>query len=188
MYHSGANVTFNDSNRSSTPPTLTSKQSGSSSYTESQSRGYNSTATPPRTVTNQYSPSSYQSEARSYRRHSPTPSNYSVATTANQSTGKLRSRIYFASKINRKIFLDYDSDRESVDRVLTPTNFRTRSTRNDPQTTYGTYSGESLSSDPDPFARGIQPGDHTYTQRPGVNKYEVRVYFPKCLLIFCFLS
>ncbi|CAF1462653.1 unnamed protein product [Adineta ricciae] len=152
LYHSGANVTFNDSNRSNTPPILTSKQSGSSSYTESQSRGYNSTPTTPRTVTNQYSPSSYQSEARSYRRHSPTPSNYSVTTTTNQST-------------------DDDSDRESVDRVLTPTNFRTRSTRNDPPTTNGAYSGGSSSSDPDPFARGIQPGDHTYTQRPGVNNY-----------------
>ncbi|UJR10452.1 hypothetical protein I4U23_014656 [Adineta vaga] len=156
LYHSGANlpVSINNNNNSysSVPLPITSQTSGDSSYTNSESKAYNSSTTPSRNAYNQYSSNSYQSEVRSFRPHSPTASDYSVSTRTERST-------------------DDNSDKESINRVLTPTHHRSSSHRNNSGISYETMGGQSVSSDPDPFARTIQPGDHPYTQRPGVNNY-----------------
>ncbi len=79
MYHSGANLPFDNA-----PRIPSSQPQNNSSYYQpqrSESKAYSSSQ-------NQYSSGSYQSQAQSFRPHSPTASDYSISRSTARSNSK----------------------------------------------------------------------------------------------------
>ncbi|CAF1181663.1 unnamed protein product [Adineta steineri] len=159
LYHSGADLPFNRNNNTNllSPSQPRSKHrdsiySTSSQFQPSQPKGYNSSTITSQGEPNQYSPSSYRSQPQSFRPHSPTASDYSVSTSSARS-------------------ISDSSDLESINRVLTPTNHRSRNNPNSTSISYGTVGEYNSSTELDPFAKTVRPSEHTYQQRSGANNY-----------------